>query len=187
MREIHRSGNERRTKQFEYTRDRRHNIDRRRLISDPDITIGRLRTIPVFRDLTMEQYHKIVRICSKVAFSKDEVIYRIDDDPDTMFILISGKLRAVLREGRELSRISPKDVIGKQGFFTDDKHQVTLYTVTNCVMIALKRSELFSILTQDKDMWVQILSNFVNELSSKLKNDNKIIQNLSNMNIMEIL
>ena len=187
MREIHRSGNERRTKQLKYTGERRHNIERRRLIRDPDITIGRLRTVPIFRDLTMEQYNKIVRICSKVTFSKDEVIYRIGDDPDTMFILISGKLRAVLQEGRELSRISPKDVIGKQGFFTDDKHQVSLYTANNCVMIALKHSELFSILTQDKDMWVKILSNLVNELSSKLKNDNKIIQNLSNMNIMEIL
>ena len=33
-------------------------------------------------------------------------------------------------------------------------------------MIALKRSELLSILTQDKDLWVRILSNLVNELSS---------------------
>jgi CRP-like cAMP-binding protein len=186
MNENRRSGNDRRMAAENFKSDRRRKSDRRFFIRSAEITIGRLRIMPIFQNLTMEQYHKILRICSKMSLSKDEIIFNTGDAPVSMFIIIDGKLRAVFQDNRELSRISPKDAIGLLEFIKKEKHSYTLSADTDCVMISLNNEEFFSVLENDKIMWIKILSNLVNELYSKLINENNIIKNLYNSNIMEI-
>ncbi len=181
-----RSGKDRRSENKGYRKERRENTDRRLIVRSPDITIGRLRIIPIFKNLTMEQYHNIIRICSEVNLYKDDILFSIGDTPVTMHLLIQGKLNAVFPDNRIMTAISPKDAIGKQEFFTGEKHQVTVTAATNCSVIEIKNDEFMSLLINDKDMWVHVLSNLARELSDKLKNDNKTIRNLYNTNTMGI-
>ena len=186
MKEGRRSGQDRRSNDLGYGNERRENNDRRLLVKSPDITIGRLRTIPIFSDLTMEQYHSIIRISSEVTLYKDDILFSSGDTPVTMCILIQGKLNAAFPDNRQESGLSPKDAIGKLEFFTGSKHPVTLLAATNCSIIEIKYDEFMTVLKNDKDMWVHVLSNLVGELSDKLKNDNENIRRLYNTNTMEI-
>jgi signal-transduction protein with cAMP-binding, CBS, and nucleotidyltransferase domain len=186
MNEKRRYGNDRRMAAQFNKSDRRNNSERRFFIRSAEITIGRLRIMPLFQNLTMEQYHKILRICSKVSYSKDNIIFTMGDTPVSMFIVIDGKLRAIFPDNREIIRISPKDAIGIMEFIKKEKHSFTLSADTDCVMISLNNEEFLSVLENDKAMWIKILSNLVNELYGKLINENNIIKNLYNSNIMEI-
>jgi len=181
-----RSGQDRRSTDLGYSKERRDFQDRRLLVRSPDITIGRLRTIPIFSDLTMEQYHSIIRICSEVSIEKDKVIFRSGDTPVTMYILIQGKLNAEFPDNRQENGISPKDAIGKLEFFTGNTHPVTLTAATNCTIIEIKYNEFMTVLQNDKDMWVHVLSNLVGELADKLKNDNENLRRIYNTNTMEM-
>lgn len=186
MNECRRSGKDRRTENIGNSTERRENIDRRLLVRSPDITIGRLRTMPIFENLTMEQYRNIIRICCEVTLYKDDILFSIGDTPVTMYLLIQGKLNAVFPDNRIMTGLAPKDAIGKFEFFTGEKHRVTLTAATNCAIIEIKYDEFRSILKSDMDMWVHVLSNLVKELSEKLKNDNDTIRDLYNQNTMEM-
>ncbi len=186
MNEGRRSGKDRRIEDIGNSTERRENTDRRLLVRSPDITIGRLRTVPIFENLTMEQYRNIIRICSEVTLYKEDILFSTGDTPVTMYLLIQGKLNAVFPDNRIMTGLSPKDAIGKFEFFTGEKHQVTLTAATNCAIIEITYDEFMSILKRDKDMWVHVLSNLVKELSEKLKNDNETIRDLYNQNTAEI-
>jgi len=88
MYEKRRSGDDRRMIALEHQGDRRRSVERRQLVRNSEITIGKLRTIPIFHELTMEQYHNIVLICSKISFSQNEEIFHTGTDPDFLFIVM---------------------------------------------------------------------------------------------------
>ena len=186
MNENRRSGNDRRLMALEHQGDRRRYVERRQLVRNSEITIGRLRTIPIFYDLTMEQYNKIVLICSKKSFYHNEEIYRTGDDPTSLFILTEGKLKAHFQDKRELSLLTPKDAIGIMEFFTLLKFRHTITADSDCTMITISNNELSTLFESDKNLWVKILSNLIRELYNKINNDNEIIRNLYNTNTLEI-
>jgi CRP-like cAMP-binding protein len=126
--------------------ERRNEPERRTLLRDPDITIGRLRLIPLFANLTMPQYASILNICFKQRLHRGDMLCRVDDPADTLFFLISGMIRVSAPDGGEFMRSSVKDVIGRIGFFTNTRHTMTVTADSQCDILAIGRVELMRLL-----------------------------------------
>ena len=185
-----RSGSDRRSRRDTKSwkgRERRNGEERRSLLRDPDLTIGRLRLIPLFRDLDMRRYSKILSICTKTELKQGDVLCRIGDPADRLFFIISGSLHITFQDGRSLSRVSPREVIGRLGFFLNESHTATVVADSDCIVLNILRDELMRILSGDQELWVKILTNLVSQLSDKLKENTDTVRNLNNANSLEIL
>ena len=193
MDENRRAGNDRRHDPARHVTDRRFGSDRRgarerrELMKDPDVTVGRLRRIPLFSDLNMQQYTKILSICTKRELVSGEVLCTAGDAADSLFVLVSGTLHIAFRDGREMSRLAPREIIGKLGFFTGEKHTATVTADSDSTVLTITRDEIMRIFTADKDLWVKVLSNLVAQLTDKLKKNTQMIRDLNTANSLEIL
>ena len=190
MQSDRRSGFERRiaqSVQASQSRERGKRTERRSLLRDPDITIGRLRLIPLLKDLTMPQYSQLLNICAKRTLNRGDVLCRIGEPADVLFFQVNGVIRVTARDGSEFTRSSPKEVIGQIGFFTGMPHSITIVAESDCSFLSMSRVELMHILTGDVELWVKILTNLVTQLAGQMKEKAEIIRSLNNTNLLDIL
>jgi CRP/FNR family transcriptional regulator, cyclic AMP receptor protein len=193
MNDNRRTGYDRRNEQVRpaterwFGNDRRQRVERRAVMKDPDVTIGRLRIIPVFGDLSMPQYEKLLAITTKHDIVAGETICAIGDFTDRLFIIINGSLRILFQDGRSLSRIIPKDPVGTLGFFTNQKHIATVQADSDCTVLTINREELMRLFAIDHELWARVLGNLVQQLAEKLRDSNRIISDLDTGNMLEML
>lgn len=190
MQSDRRSGFERRiaqSVQVSQSREQRRSAERRFLLRDPDVTIGRLRLIPLLKDLTMPQYAKLLNVCAKRTLNRGDVLCRMGEPADVLFFLVSGMIRVTAQDGGEFTRSSPKEVIGKIGFFTGTPHTMTVVAESDCSILSMSRVELMHILSNDVELWVKILTNLVAQLAGQMKEKAEIIRSLNNANLLDIL
>jgi CRP-like cAMP-binding protein len=64
------------------------------------------------------------------------------------------------------------------GLFTGERRSATIIAAADSLLLAIHKSELMSTLRADADLSVHMLMNVINDLSSKLRRDNRIIDDL---------
>jgi CRP/FNR family transcriptional regulator, cyclic AMP receptor protein len=134
--------------------------------------------IPLFTGLSDAQFKKILGICEKRTVPKDGVLCRMGEESFEIFILLKGTLRVTVKDNREITRISPIGIVGEMGVFTGDRRAANILAAEDCLLLALHKAELMSALRGDADLSIHILMNVIGDLSSKLRKDNRIIDDL---------
>ncbi|MFC1541892.1 Crp/Fnr family transcriptional regulator [Candidatus Latescibacterota bacterium] len=178
MREIRRSGFDRRSSDINDELESRGGKDRRALNNNYYQFIKILKKIPIFKNLRVDQFQQILNICSKNTFKKDESIFVEGQESQEMFILINGELKITFIDGKELSVIKPVGIVGEMGIFTGEQRSASVTASTNCLLLIIHRKELFKIFERDCFLAIQILMNVIKDLSHKLRNNNVIIDEL---------
>ena len=178
MEEGRRSGSDRRDKNDISIEDKRNPNERRSLIDQQYTYISLLEKIPVFKDLRIDQVKRILRICKQQKFPANTIICRADDESLHMYILIKGMLKVTLPDGRELSEISPVEIVGEMGIFTGEKRSATVMTVEDSVVLTIFSVELLNLFRCESELGIQILMNIIQDLSHKLRKSNAIIEEL---------
>ena len=173
-----RSGFDRRKKSKEHPTEKRSSEDRRKLFFDPLKVIGILEKIPIFKSLSIDQFKRIINICSNRNLTVNEVLCRAEDESYEMFILIKGLLKVVFSNGKELSRISPIGIVGEMGVFTNERRSASVVAASKCIILSINKRELFWLFRSDSDLGIRILMNVVNDMALKLKKNNILIEEL---------
>jgi len=178
--ETRRSGIDRR----EGTEDpagRRSGRDRRALLEEHPKYIGLIQKIPLFKSLKLAQFKKILRICSKQTVLKDRAIILDGEESKQFFILITGKLKVIFSDGKELSTIVPVEIVGEMGVFTGEKRSASVVATEESILLAIHRKELIELFRKDSEIGLSILMNVIRELSHKLKKSNMVIDGLRDL------
>ncbi|MCK5329433.1 MAG: cyclic nucleotide-binding domain-containing protein [Candidatus Latescibacteria bacterium] len=108
-----------------------------------------LQEIDVFEQLTTEDLAQLASIAQEVEFPPDCVIYSEGSPPDSMYLVIEG--RVLLHQGqKEVLIAGEKDMFGTWALFEDEPRVVTA--------TALEQSRLLRI---DKEDFIDLLADNV--------------------------
>ena len=130
--------------------------------------------LPIIQGLTNEQFEKILSICKRKTFSKDEVIFSEGTKSDDMYILTEGVLQVTLW-GKEVNRILPISSVGEMGVFTGEPRSATVIAKTECTLLRITKKKLFDLFDKDKDLHIQFQLGMLIDLSQKLRLTNEVI------------
>ena len=178
MEKSRRSGLERRHTSEEYSTEKRSGKERRKLLFDPSKVIGILEKIPIFKGLSIDQFKRIINICSNRNLTVNEILCRTEDESYEMFILIKGLLKVVFSNGKELSRVSPIGIVGEMGVFTNERRSASVLAASESIILSINKKELFWLFRSDSDLGTRILMNVINDIANKLKKNNILIEEL---------
>ena len=173
-----REGIDRRSDDLGKDTEQRSGKERRSVMANPYSYIGILEKIPMFKGLRVDQFKKILHICSKQIFLLDEVICAEGDESFRMFILLKGSLKVIFADGKEFSRISSVGMVGEMGVFTGERRSASVVGAEEGVLISIHKAELFKLFRHDTDLGIKILLNVILDVSHKLKKSNAIIDEL---------
>ena len=175
---IKRDSVDRRQKNFHVEHDQRGGTDRRIVPSDSNTIIGFMKKIPIFKGFSPIQYKKILTICSKRPLLKNQYLCHKGEDSNELFILITGSLRVVVRENIVVCNINPLGLVGEMGVFTDSQRSASVIAEDESTVIKIHKNDLFELLSKDHSLSTRLLLNVINDLSSKLNEDNEVIEML---------
>ncbi|MFC1538788.1 cyclic nucleotide-binding domain-containing protein [Candidatus Latescibacterota bacterium] len=149
-------------------------IDERREIFSNKKLVGKLKEILIFSELTNDEFKKVLSVCSREVFSKNEIIYHEGSTADNMYILIDGVLEVTL-EGKELRFATPLSVIGDMGIFTRKPRSATITAKTDCILLKLTKIELSNLFKRTDMLDKRFYLGMIKELSNKLRKVNRFI------------
>ena len=127
-----------------------------------------LAQLPFLKDLHHLQIGKILK-CSRVtSYRPGEQVCEIGTPSDEMYILISGKLAVLTKDGSQVLSISPVTTVGELGFITNCQRPVGLEATMDSKVVRISRSHFEQLLKSDSDMQTRVHRNIIDILSKKL-------------------
>ena len=129
---------------------------------------------PILKDLTNEQFEKLLSICIEEKYPPFTVIMEEGSQSRQMYILTEGALK-VLFKGDNVGQIVPVSIVGEIGMFTGDKRSAKVITITKCTLLKIRKNELFDLFEKDKDFHIKFQKVIFLDVVQKLNLTNKTI------------
>ena len=137
-----------------------------------------LQKINVFQGLDLDEAERLVHLFQSKVFEANTQVFKVGEPSESMPVLITGKLNAVSREGKDLADITPGNSIGEMGVFTNDRRSATIVAVEKSLALSVEKSLLDALLKENLGMRASILQNVVDLLADRLADANKQIAEL---------
>ncbi len=131
-----------------------------------------LKKIPLFNGLSPSQLQKILTFCATRSYSPEEVMCEVGSHSEEMFVLLSGTLSIVTREGLQVATLKPVTTVGEVGVITRQPRSATVGVIEKCNTLILKRGQFEHLLRDNQDIQVVVYRNIIDILGRRLINDN---------------
>jgi len=143
--------------------------------SGPTPAAERLRTIPLFTQLSDEEVTRVTEAARERLYPKGSVILFEDDPGDALYVVITGEVKVVLigEDGREviLSMLRSGDFFGEMSLIDDQPRSAHVIATEDSNLLVLRREEFRVCLEQAPRIAVGLLQ----ALSRRLRRaDDKI-------------
>ncbi len=122
-----------------------------------------LQDVDVLSNMTSEQLSFVAAITQEIFLEPDQVIYREEDPPDGLYVVISGSV-CMLRGRNEIDRIKPNGAFGVWALFDDDPRLTTAKTVVESQLLFVPREQFYDVLSDHVDIVERILKQLVQRL-----------------------
>jgi len=122
-----------------------------------------LQNIELFKDVTTEQLSFIAAIAEEIPADAGTVLYRENDPPDGLYVVISG-LVAAGRGKESIERIGPNGSFGVWALFDDQPRLTKAETVEASVLLFVRRDDFYDVLSDHMDIAQAIFKQLVNRL-----------------------
>ncbi len=116
-----------------------------------------LQDIDIFEFTSTEDLSHVAAITQEIAYPADKVIYQEGDRPDSMYLVIQGKVR-LSRSEQEVMVAGEQDVFGTWALFDDEPRVATATTLEETLVLRI-----------DKEDFVDLLADYVAITQSVLK------------------
>ena len=122
-----------------------------------------LQEIDAFANLNSEDLAHIASISEEVSFPKGSVIYREKGNPDSMYLIISGRVR--LHQGQhEVMIAGERNAFGTWALFDDEPRVVTATTVEDSCLLRIEKEDFIDLLADNVQITQGILKSFVGRI-----------------------
>ena len=155
--------------------------DRRAVVAEEGKYITIIQKIPIFKGLMLSQFKKILRITSRLSYNSDNAVIKADSESKQMFIIIKGALKVVFPDGKELTRITPVEIVGEMGLFTGERRSASVLAAEESLVLVIRKNEMLNLFRKDSDLGLLILTNVIRDISHKLKKSNTLIDELKHV------
>jgi CRP/FNR family cyclic AMP-dependent transcriptional regulator len=135
--------------------------------------IRELRALRLFKDLTAHELREVEELLHERAYEKDEIVFDEGDVGLGLFIVVSGRTRASSSHPA-LQQLAPEfccgDFFGELSLFDDSLRTGRIVAVEPSRVVALFRTEFFSLLERNKSIGVKILLELSRALCQRARN-----------------
>jgi CRP/FNR family cyclic AMP-dependent transcriptional regulator len=142
-----------------------------------------LRTVPIFAELSDPDITSLAQLTSRRTFPKDTVVFFENDEGDSFFMILSGRIKVTILgdDGREviLSMLSPGDFFGEMALLDDEPRSATAIAVEETELLSLQRSDFESVVAAKAG----ISSALIKVLSARLRRANHQISTLALLDV----
>jgi len=134
-----------------------------------------LHKVPILSKLKEEELELLLEGGRTKIFPKNSVVFNEGDLEDGLYIVLSGKAKAMLMdpEGRELtlSVFGPGDFLGEMAIFDEQPRSATIETIEETTFLVLPKETVHSLIRRNPTIAIAMLT----ELSLRLREaDDKI-------------
>jgi CRP/FNR family cyclic AMP-dependent transcriptional regulator len=127
-----------------------------------------IRRVPLFALLTANQAEAVADAVSKRRFKRGEVIVEQGEKSNTLFIILTGRVRVVTsdKRGREviLATLQPGDYLGEMSLIDNEAHSATVRAEVQTDTLTLGRAEFARCLPENSSMAYAIMKGLVQRL-----------------------
>jgi len=120
--------------------------------ADPTPAAQRLRTIPLFTQLSDEEVTRVTQAARERTYPKNSVILFEDDPGDALYVVLTGEVKVVLigEDGREviLSILRSGDFFGEMSLIDDQPRSAHVIATEASNLMVLRRDEFRDCLEQ---------------------------------------
>jgi len=129
---------------------------------------GYLKNIPLFKHLKDSQVREIAARCKSARYAKGDVIFRKTDPSTDLYIVNSGRLKAVLddEEGDELilAQFEPGAFFGELSLLDGKARSATIVADSDAELAVLKQDVFLDLLDKDPRIAVGLMATLVDRL-----------------------
>ena len=147
------------------------------------ISLDLFREVPLFADLDDADLDSLIAVATRRKFSKDSVIFFEHDPGDSLFMILSGRVKVTILsdDGREiiLSVLGDKDFFGEMSLLDNEPRSATAIAMEDTEVVILHQKEFLSIVERRPRILVLLLA----VLSSRLRKANHQIGSLALLDV----
>jgi CRP/FNR family cyclic AMP-dependent transcriptional regulator len=127
-----------------------------------------LKSVPLFASLPEEQLRTLVPVVARRSAPRGSTIMAAGDQIDSLYIVISGRLKAMMSdsEGKEviLSLIGPGEFFGEMGLIDDSPRSASVVAIEPCELLAITRRDFKKCMVENFDMAQAVMRGLVRRL-----------------------
>lgn len=117
--------------------------------TDPKLDM--LRGVSLFGTMSGKELEAVGRLADTVDVPEGHVLMRQGASGGEMFVIASGGVR-VERDGRDLGRLGPGDVVGEMALLSEGPRNATVTTTEPSTLFVLAHREFHSLMDQSADV-----------------------------------
>ena len=124
-----------------------------------------LQGVDLFSNVTTQQLSFIAAIAEEMAVEPGTVLYRENDSPDGLYVVISGAV-VVSRNGDSIDRIGPNASFGVWALFDDQPRLTGAEASEASRLLFVPREEFYEVLADHVDIVQSIFKQLVQRVRS---------------------
>jgi CRP/FNR family transcriptional regulator, cyclic AMP receptor protein len=121
-----------------------------------------LEDIPLFSCLDAEAVRDFEKVATRKRFPKNAIVFSRGDESDSLYIVRSGKVKAVIHdeEGKEivLADIGEGEYFGEMGVLDGVPRSATIVTQEPTEMLVIRRNDFKKLLSANPDMAFNLIA-----------------------------
>ncbi len=122
-----------------------------------------LKGVPLFADLPGEELAEVALIADEVRAEAGEDLVREGEPGYALFLVLEGELR-VLRGGREVSRLGPREPFGEMALLEPGPRSATVRAVTEVRLLRIQREDFTEMLAERREVALGVIRVLVRRL-----------------------
>ena len=142
-----------------------------------------LQQIPLFSSLNESELEAIDRVSITKIFPKEKIILLEDEEGDTLFIIINGKVKVTTysESGKEVifSILNAGDFFGEMSLLDGKPRSATVVSMEDAQIQLIRRTEFYRLLENHPRIALRLLE----ELASRLRKADERIESLSILDV----
>jgi CRP/FNR family cyclic AMP-dependent transcriptional regulator len=127
-----------------------------------------LKSVPLFASFPDEQLRMLVSVVTRRSAPRATVIMAAGDPIDSLYIVISGRLKVMMADadGKEviLSLIGPGEFFGEMGLIDDSPRSASVVTIEPCELLSVTNREFKRCLAENFEMSMAVMRGLVRRL-----------------------
>ncbi|MFY9316127.1 MAG: cyclic nucleotide-binding domain-containing protein [Burkholderiales bacterium] len=127
-----------------------------------------LKSVPLFATFPDEQLRTLVTVVTRRSAPRASVIMAAGDQIDSLYIVISGRLKVMMSDadGKEviLSLIGPGEFFGEMGLIDDSPRSASVVTIEPCELLSITKRDFKRCLAENFDMAMAVMRGLVRRL-----------------------
>jgi HEAT repeat protein len=116
-----------------------------------------LRQVPLFADLPPEDLKQVAAIGMERYYTDEEVITRQGTAGDELYIIISGQVRVMSDNGRQLALRKQGEYVGEMALLTQSPRMASLVAAGDTRLLCLAQKEFEAILRQRPEICLAVI------------------------------